>query len=154
MTRLFARTARGPRLGDGDRPVPLPALRTPENDGYTAVQLGFGRKPRLNKPARGHLKAGLPSVKSAARVPSPTVDDLEVGRARRCHMFAQGEIVDVIGTSKGRGFAGVMKRHNFPAGRRRTAIGPPAQPGSVGSGTTPGASSRTCAWPVTWATRE
>jgi large subunit ribosomal protein L3 len=124
-------------------PCFITQLRTPENDGYTAVQLGFGRKPRPNKPAKGHLKkAGLDDhagMEALREVPADSLDDLEIGARVDASMFAQGEIVDVIGTSKGRGFAGVMKRHNFSGGPKthgHTDRG--RHSGSVGSGTTPG----------------
>jgi large subunit ribosomal protein L3 len=98
-------------------PCFITQLRTLEQDGYTAVQLGFGAKPRPNRPHKGHLKkAGLPDrqgIEALREVPADSLDDLELGARIDASMFAQGEIVDVIGTSKGKGFAGVMKRHNF-----------------------------------------
>jgi len=118
-------------------------LRTPENDGYTAVQLGFGSKPRPTKPQKGQLKrANLPDrqgLEAMREVPADSVDDLELGARIDASMFAQGEIVDVIGTSKGKGFAGVMKRHNFRGGPKTHGQSDRwRHPGSVGSGTTPG----------------
>ncbi|MBV9172729.1 MAG: 50S ribosomal protein L3 [Chloroflexi bacterium] len=118
-------------------------LRTLERDGYTAVQLGFGEKPRPNKPERGHLKkAGLPDrsgTDALREVPADNTDDLELGARIDASMFAQGEIVDVVGTSKGKGFAGVMKRHNFHGGPKTHGQSDRwRHPGSVGSGTTPG----------------
>jgi large subunit ribosomal protein L3 len=124
-------------------PCFITQLRTPERDGYTAVQLGFGSKPRPSKPQRGHLKkAGLPErdgLESLREVPADTVEDLELGARVDATMFAQGEIVDVIGTSKGKGFAGVMKRHNFHGGPKTHGQSDRwRHSGSVGSGTTPG----------------
>jgi large subunit ribosomal protein L3 len=118
-------------------------LRTPESDGYTAVQLGFGSKPRPTKPQKGQLKrANLPDrqgLEAMREVPADTVDDLELGARIDASMFAQGEIVDVIGTSKGKGFAGVMKRHNFRGGPKTHGQSDRwRHPGSIGSGTTPG----------------
>jgi len=118
-------------------------LRTAENDGYTAVQLGFGNKPRPNKPHKGQLKrAGLPDrngLEAMREVPADNVEELELGARIDASMFAQGEIVDVIGTSKGKGFAGVMKRHNFHGGPKTHGQSDRwRHPGSVGSGTTPG----------------
>jgi large subunit ribosomal protein L3 len=118
-------------------------LRTSETDGYTAVQLGFGAKARPSKPERGHLKkAGLPErqgVEALREVPADSVEDLELGARVDASMFAQGEIVDVIGTSKGKGFAGVMKRHNFHGGPKTHGQSDRwRHSGSVGSGTTPG----------------
>jgi len=118
-------------------------LRTPERDGYLAVQLGFGEKLRPNKPERGHLKAaGLPDrggLEALREVPADSLDDLELGARVDASMFAQGEVVDVIGTSKGKGFAGVMKRHNFRGGPKTHGQSDRwRHSGSVGSGTTPG----------------
>ena len=118
-------------------------LRTTETDGYVAVQLGFGSKPRPNKPQKGQLKrAGLPdrtALEAMREVPADSTDDLELGARIDASMFAQGEIVDVIGTSKGKGFAGVMKRHNFHGGPKTHGQSDRwRHSGSVGSGTTPG----------------
>jgi large subunit ribosomal protein L3 len=118
-------------------------LRTPETDGYTAVQLGFGAKLRPSKPQRGQLKkAGLPErqgLEALREVPADSVEDLELGARVDASMFAQGEVVDVIGTSKGKGFAGVMKRHNFHGGPKTHGQSDRwRHSGSVGSGTTPG----------------
>ncbi|MDZ4826315.1 MAG: 50S ribosomal protein L3 [Actinomycetota bacterium] len=97
-------------------PCRVVQLRTPERDGYTAVQISFGdtKATRLSKPELGHLKAAdAPPQKYLAEL---RVDDLagfELGQVIRADVFAAGERVDVTGISKGRGFAGVMKRHNF-----------------------------------------
>jgi large subunit ribosomal protein L3 len=124
-------------------PCFITQLRTAETDGYIAVQLGFGSKPRPSKPQKGQLKkAGLPDrqgLEALREVPADTVDDLELGARIDASMFAQGEIVDVIGTSKGKGFAGVMKRHNFHGGPKTHGQSDRwRHSGSVGSGTTPG----------------
>jgi len=144
MTRLFDENGvvTGATLVEAG-PCFITHLRTEERDGYTAVQLGFGERPRPNKPEKGHLKkAGLPDrngMEALREVPADSTEDLELGARIDASMFAQGEIVDVIGTSKGKGFAGVMKRHNFHGGPKT-----PGQSdrwrhsGSVGSGTTPG----------------
>src|SRR5207237_1608439 len=98
-------------------------LRTPDVDGYTAVQLGFGEKPRQTKPKQGHLKkAGLPDrqgLDALREVSADSIEDLELGARIDASMFSQGEIVDVIGTSKGKSFAGVVQGHNFN-GRPKT----------------------------------
>jgi len=118
-------------------------LRTPDVDGYVAVQLGFGETLRQTKPQKGHLKkAGLPDkqgLQALREVPADSLDDLELGARIDASMFEQGEIVDVIGTSKGKGFAGVMKRHNFHGGPKTHGQSDRwRHSGSVGSGTTPG----------------
>ena len=97
-------------------PCRVVQLKTPERDGYAAVQLAFGdTKPeRLNKPELGHLTAAdVPPAKHLAEL---RVDDLagfEVGQVLAADVFEAGERVDVTGISKGKGFTGVMKRHNF-----------------------------------------
>jgi large subunit ribosomal protein L3 len=124
-------------------PCFITQLRTAEVDGYIAVQLGFGETRRQTKPKMGHLKkAGLPDrtgLGALREVPADSLDDLELGARIDASMFAQGEIVDVIGTSKGKGFAGVMKRHNFRGGPKTHGQSDRwRHSGSVGSGTTPG----------------
>ncbi len=124
-------------------PCFITQLRTEDVDGYTAVQLGFGSRARPSKPQRGHLKkAGLPErngLEALREVPADSVEDLELGARIDASMFAQGEIVDVVGTSKGKGFAGVMKRHNFHGGPKTHGQSDRwRHSGSVGSGTTPG----------------
>lgn len=124
-------------------PCFITQLRTTETDGYVAVQLGFGQKPKPSRPHRGHLKkAGLPDrqgLESLREVPADSLEDLELGARIDASMFEQGEIVDVIGTSKGKGFAGVMKRHNFHGGPKTHGQSDRwRHSGSVGSGTTPG----------------
>jgi len=144
MTRLFDENGvvTGATLVEAG-PCFVTQLRTSEQDGYTAVQLGFGERPRPNKPAKGHLKkAGLPDkngLEALREVPADSTEDLELGARIDASMFAQGEIVDVVGTSKGRGFAGVMKRHNFHGGPKTHGQSDRwRHSGSVGSGTTPG----------------
>jgi len=144
MTRLFDENGivTGATLVEAG-PCFITQLRTAERDGYTAVQLGFGQRPRPNKPEKGHLKkAGLPDkngLEQLREVPTDSTDDLELGARIDASMFAQGEIVDVIGTSKGKGFAGVMKRHNFHGGLKTHGQSDRwRHSGSVGSGTTPG----------------
>lgn len=124
-------------------PCFITQLRTTETDGYVAVQLGFGQKPKPSRPHKGHLKkAGLPDrqgLESLREVPADSLEDLELGARIDASMFEQGEIVDVIGTSKGKGFAGVMKRHNFHGGPKTHGQSDRwRHSGSVGSGTTPG----------------
>lgn len=118
-------------------------VRTTENDGYVAVQLGFGNKRRLNRPEKGHLKAAGLAEKHGLRmlreVPVDTLEDIELGARVDASLFVAGEVVDVIGTSKGHGFAGVVKRHGFRGGPKTHGQSDRwRRPGSVGSGTTPG----------------
>jgi large subunit ribosomal protein L3 len=97
-------------------PCRVVQLKTPERDGYTAVQLSFGETTarRLNKPELGHLsRAEVPPSQYLAELRVGDVAGFEIGQLLRADVFASGERVDVTGISKGKGFAGVMKRHNF-----------------------------------------
>jgi large subunit ribosomal protein L3 len=116
--------------------------KTLEQDGYTAIQLGFEEtKPkRLSKGQMGHLKKlGLPLLRYLREIRLSNVGDYEVGQKLTVAMFETGERVDVVGISKGRGFAGTIKRHNFK--RQPKTHGQSDReraPGSIGSTTTPG----------------
>lgn len=133
-------------------PCPVIQHRTQERDGYVAVQIGFGAKAKrtTSKPLRGHFeKAGVSPVRFVKEIRLETEAQLEayeVGSEVKADTFAEGEWVDVIGTSKGRGFAGVMKRHNFHGAltmshgthekfRHGGAIGAGATPARVFAGT-------------------
>lgn len=119
-------------------PCTITQLRTRECDGYEAVQLGFGRARRLNKPDRGHLK-GLSLHPVLREVPAGSLEGLAVGQRVDASIFNVGERVDVTGVSKGKGFAGVVKRHHFRGGPKTHGQSDRWRaPGSVGAGTTPG----------------
>lgn len=115
-------------------------IKTAEKDGYTAVQIGFAEGKHLTKPARGHLK-NLPPVKHLTEVRTSNVDDFKVGQKLGVNIFAPGDLVDVVGTSKGKGHAGVVKRYHFKGGpvthgqsdrlRRGGATGATTTPGRV-----------------------
>jgi large subunit ribosomal protein L3 len=122
-------------------PCRVVQLKTPERDGYAAVQLAFGEtaERRLNKPQLGHLQAGgAPPSPHLAEV---RVDDLaayQVGQVLQADLFEPGERVDVTGISKGKGFAGVMKRHNFSGqGASHGTHKKHRAPGSIGGCATP-----------------
>ena len=119
-------------------PCVVTQVKTKETDGYEAVQLGFGDVKRRNKPESGHLKNSRLS-QYLREVGTDDTSEFEVGQAIGVDIFEAGEKVDVIGTSKGRGFAGVMKRWNFGGGPRTHGQSDRARaPGSIGGGTTPG----------------
>ena len=119
-------------------PCVVTQVKTKETDGYEAVQLGFGDVKRRNKPESGHLKNSRLS-RYLREVATDDTSEFEVGQAIGVDIFEAGEKVDVIGTSKGRGFAGVMKRWNFGGGPRTHGQSDRARaPGSIGGGTTPG----------------
>jgi large subunit ribosomal protein L3 len=117
-------------------------IKTLDRDGYEAVQLGFDqvRQNKLTNPERGHLKeSGAPNVRTLREVPVSDLDGIALGDQINVDMLRQGERVDVVGTSKGKGFAGVMKRHNFRGGPKTHGQSDRWRaPGSIGSGTTPG----------------
>ena len=116
-------------------------IRTAERDGYTAVQLGFQEvaPEKLSGGARGHLvKRNMPTVKYLREF-RVKESDLQEGQRIAVDVFTTGDRVDIVGTSKGRGFAGTIKRHHF--NRQPTTHGASDRtraPGSSGSGTTPG----------------
>lgn len=119
-------------------PCLITQIRTQENDGYTAVQLGYGAAKHTNKPMRGHLKR-LGDLRYLREFPVDEPDQHKVGDRVGVELFQEGDRVHITGESKGRGFAGSIKRHHFAQGpkthgqsdRRRA-------PGSIGSGNTPG----------------
>jgi large subunit ribosomal protein L3 len=116
-------------------------LRTPEIDGYSAVQIAFGAiDPRkVNKPATGHFdKAGVTPRRHLTEVRTADAAEYTLGQEIAVDIFEAGQRVDVVGTSKGKGFAGVMKRHNFKGvssshGSHRNH----RKPGSIGASSTP-----------------
>jgi large subunit ribosomal protein L3 len=115
-------------------------IRTIEKDGYEAVQLGFGQSRNLNKPERGHLKpSGYENLKDLKEVKADNVADFSVGQVIKADTFEVGELVDVTGTSKGRGFQGGVKRHNFSGGPKTHGQSDRHRaPGSIGASATPG----------------
>jgi len=119
-------------------PCVVTQVKTKENDGYEAVQLGFGEVKRRNKPLSGHLKDSRLS-RYLREVTADDTSEYEVGQTIGVDIFQAGEKVDIIGRSKGRGFAGVMKRWGFAGGPRTHGQSDRARaPGSIGGGTTPG----------------
>ena len=119
-------------------PNTVTRLRTPERDGYTAVQLGTDVVKKLNKPEAGQLK-DLPKVATIREFRVDSVDDYQVGQTLTvADLFTAGDDVDVTGVSKGKGFAGQIKRHNFRRGPKTHGSDHHREPGSIGPGTTPG----------------
>jgi len=145
MTRIFT--------AEGDS-VPVTVLdvsnnrvtqiKTPEKDGYSAVQVTFGvrRASRVNKPAAGHLaKAGVEagSVLREFTVPSTDVGAIAVGGKIGVDLFKVGQLVDVSGTTQGKGYAGVIKRHHFRSNRASHGNSRSHNvPGSIGMAQDPG----------------
>jgi large subunit ribosomal protein L3 len=113
-------------------------IKTPERDGYSALQLGFGESRRLTKPERGHLK-NLPPLKHLHEVRTTAIGDMQVGQKLNVTMFSVGDLVDVSGISKGKGHAGVVKRHHFKGGKKTHGQSDRwRRPGASGATTTPG----------------
>lgn len=120
-------------------PCYVTQIKTEKKDGYQAIQLGFGEAKRLNKPQRGHLPKGVPDVRYLQEIRVDDVSAYEIGQKIDAGIFSPGEMVDVTGTSKGKGFAGVMKRHGFGGGPTTHGQSDRARaPGSIGSTSTPG----------------
>ena len=135
MTQLF--TERGTVVPVTVLEVPSCVVvqrKTVATDGYDAVQIGFDEvdPKKLSKPEAGHFKhAGVNPHRTLVEVRNP--GDIEVGAAVTVDLFAEGDRIDVTGTSKGKGFAGTIKRHNFSQGPRSHGSMNIRQPGSIGS---------------------
>ena len=143
MTQIFDESGRAiPVTLLEAGPCFVSQVKNAETDGYSAVQLAFGEvKPkRLSKAQLGHLKTNnLPPVRVLREFRTKKLDDVNPGDELKASVFAAGEYVDVIGTSKGKGFAGAMKRHGFHGGPKSHGQSDRQRsPGSSGSGTTPG----------------
>lgn len=122
-------------------PCTVTQIKTKQTDGYAAVQVGYGDvKPKaLNKPELGHLaKSGATPIRHLHEYRLADTSSFELGQQIKADLFAPGQIVDVIGTSIGKGFAGFQKRHNFKRGPMAHGSKNHRQPGSIGPGTTPG----------------
>ena len=123
-------------------PNVITQLRTAEQDGYTAVQLAYGAiDPRkVNKPVAGQFaKAGVTPRRHLAEIRVADTAEYSVGQELTAEIFADGALVDVTGTSKGKGFAGVMKRHGFAGlGASHGVHRVHRAPGSIGGCATPG----------------
>ncbi|MGQ0625417.1 MAG: 50S ribosomal protein L3 [Sporichthyaceae bacterium] len=123
-------------------PCVVTAIRTPERDGYSAVQLGFGEvDPRkVNKPDSGHFRAaGVTPRRHVVEIRTDDASEYSVGQELRADTFAAGAKVDVTGKSKGKGTAGVMKRHGFKGlGSSHGTQRKHRSPGSIGACATPG----------------
>ena len=117
-------------------------IRTLENDGYEAVQLAFGEIPerKVTKPLKGHFdRARVAPRRHIAEVRTALTGEFSLGQELGADVFEAGQLVDVTGTSKGKGFAGVMKRHGFSGvGASHGAHRNHRKPGSIGACATPG----------------
>jgi large subunit ribosomal protein L3 len=140
MTQVFqedGRVARVTVLQAG--PCPVTAIRTHERDGYEAVQLAFGlsKEKHLSKPELGHLKkADAPPMRHLVEF-RDEAGELQLGETVTVESFAVGVRVKVAGTSKGKGFQGTIKRHNFTSGPKSHGSHNVRAPGSIGASATP-----------------
>lgn len=108
--------------------------KTVETDGYASIQLGYMDKKNPTKPEVGHAsKANTAPKRFVKEIAGEDMNMFEVGQSVKANIFAEGEIVDVTGTSKGKGFAGVIKRHNFSRGPMAHGSGYHRGTGSMGS---------------------
>ena len=122
-------------------PCVVTQIKTIQTDGYTAVQLAYGATTQkaLNKPLLGHLsKAGVQeALRHLKEYRLSSTDGLELGQVIKADRFEPGQLIDVAGTSIGKGFAGYQKRHNFHRGPMAHGSKNHRLPGSIGAGTTP-----------------
>lgn len=122
-------------------PCTVTQVKTPEKDGYSALQIGFGdcKAKHVVKPLQGHMdKAGKGYFRTLQEVRMDQSDDYELGHEYSVDVFEIGERVDVIGTSKGKGFAGPIKRWGFQRGPSGHGSKNIREPGSTGNATYPG----------------
>ncbi|ADI64452.1 50S ribosomal protein L3 [Trichormus azollae] len=122
-------------------PCTVTQVKTKQTDGYCAIQVGYGVvKPKvLNRPLLGHLaKSSAPALRHLNEYRTDASGDYALGQELKADIFSAGQIVDVIGTSIGRGFAGNQKRNHFGRGPMSHGSKNHRAPGSIGAGTTPG----------------
>jgi large subunit ribosomal protein L3 len=140
MTQLFMEDGHVERVTVLEAgPCPVTGIRTPDRDGYEAVQLAFGaaREKALTKPELGHLrKADAPPLRHLAEFRNEA-GELQVGDTVTADAFAAGDKVKISGTSKGKGFQGTIRRHNFKRGPKSHGSHNVRAPGSIGASATP-----------------
>ncbi len=119
-------------------PCTVIQVKTMDKEGYNAVQFGFGKTKRLKAPQRGHLK-GAGEVKYLREFRMDNIEGTEVGQKVDVSLFKAGDLVNITGVSKGKGFAGTVKRHHFAGGPKTHGQSDRHRaPGSIGSTTSPG----------------
>lgn len=122
-------------------PCKITQIKSQATDGYSSVQIGYDevKEKALSKPELGHLKkAGVEPLRHLKEYRTEETSGFELGQELKADLFNEGQIVDVSGTSMGRGFAGYQKRHNFKRGNMTHGSKNHRLPGSTGAGTTPG----------------
>lgn len=142
MTQVFDESGRAiPVTVVQAGPCPVTQIKTAQTDGYTAVQIGYGSttEKALTRPELGHLKkSDSAPLRHLHEYRLADVSEYELGQHISAEQFSEGQLVDISGTSIGRGFAGYQKRHNFRRGPMSHGSKNHRQPGSTGAGTTPG----------------
>ena len=120
-------------------PCTVTQIKRIQTDGYEAVQIGFESSNKLNKPQLGHLNRSGGKFKVLREYKADNLNEYQVGQVIDVSIFQEGETVKVSGTSKGKGFAGVVKRHNFKGGPKTHGQSDRHRaPGSIGAGSSPG----------------
>ncbi len=120
-------------------PCVVTQVKTDQRDGYQAVQVGFQRASKVNKPMRGHFERADGSYRHVQEFKVSDLGGYEVGQEARADIFSAGDAIKVTGTSKGKGFQGGVKRHGFAGGPKTHGQSDRHRaPGSVGAGTFPG----------------
>lgn len=141
MTQIFAKTGEATPVSVIQAgPCPIVQVKTPETDGYSAIQIGFGeaKKSRVSKPAAGHFnRASLAPLRVLKEVRVADAGQFKVGDVLNVKIFEGAERVNVAGVSKGRGFAGTIKRYHFHRGPETHGCKNVREPGSVGANSTP-----------------
>lgn len=142
MTQVFEETGKAiPVTVIEAGPCPIVQVKTQERDGYQAVQLGFGarKENKFNSPLKGHFaKANVPPTQILREFKVESLEEVNVGDTVDAGLFSEGELVDVTGTSKGHGFAGVVKRWGFAGGRKSHGGEQDLRrPGAIGASATP-----------------
>ena len=139
MTRIFSEGGRVEPVSVIEAgPCIVTQVKTQQAHGYQAVQVGYEEAKRLNEPEEGHLKR-LPPLRHLKEFRVDDLGDSQVGQRIDVSIFEAGDVVNVSGLSKGKGFAGGMKRHNFRGGPKTHGQSDRGRaPGSIGAGTTPG----------------
>jgi large subunit ribosomal protein L3 len=140
MTQRFLEDGRVERVTVLEAgPCPVTAIRTPERDGYEAVQLAFGRckEKSLSRPELGHLKKASTSAHRHLVEFRDEAGELLVGNTVTCEAFTAGDKVKISGLSKGKGFQGTIRRHNFKRGPKSHGSHNVRAPGSIGASATP-----------------
>jgi large subunit ribosomal protein L3 len=141
MTQIFDDTLAIPVTVISAGPCVVTQVKTQATDGYDAVQIAYGERPAraVGKPMKGHLEgSGVSSARHLVEMRTDGTPELAVGARLTADLFSAGELVDVIGVSKGKGFTGVMKRHGFHGLRASHGVkGKHRSPGAIGACATP-----------------